>query len=86
VKKIGNGNNGAFFSNEIQNWPNIVQSTNRFQIVSLKKFDVLSINETKLDDSVKDSNVYIPGYEIIRWDREINGRFGDGVCFCIRTC
>ena len=26
--------------------------------------DVLSINETRLDDSVKDSDVYIPGYEL----------------------
>ena len=47
--------------------------------------DVLSINETRLDDSVKDSDVYIPCYEIIRRDREMNGRFGGGVCFYIRT-
>ena len=37
--------------------------------------DVLSINETRLDDSVNDSDVYIPGYEIIRRDREMNGSF-----------
>ena len=47
--------------------------------------DVLSINETRLDDSVKDSDVYIPGYEIIRRDREINGRLGGGVCFFVRS-
>ena len=47
--------------------------------------DVLSINETRLDDSVKDSDVYIPGYEIIRRDREINGRLGGGVCLSART-
>ena len=47
--------------------------------------DVLSINETRLDDSVKDSDVYIPGYEIIRRDRETNGRFGGGVCFFVRS-
>lgn len=46
---------------------------------------VLSIYETRLDDSVKDSDVYIPGSEIIRRDREINGRFGGCVCFYIRT-
>ena len=33
--------------------------------------DVLSINETRLDDSVKDSDVYIPGYEIIRRDTNL---------------
>ena len=37
--------------------------------------DVLSINETRLDDSVKDSDVYIPGYEIISRDRETNVRW-----------
>ena len=47
--------------------------------------DVLSIKETRLDDSVKDSDVCIPGYEIIRRDREINGRLGGGVCFFVRS-
>ena len=47
--------------------------------------DILSINETRLDDSVKDSDVYIPGYEVIRRDRETNGRFGGGVCFYVRS-
>ena len=47
--------------------------------------DVLSINETRLDESVGDNEVYIPGYEIIRRDREHNGRFGGGVCFYVRS-
>ena len=47
--------------------------------------DVLSINETRLDGLLADSEVYIPGYEIVRRDRSINGRFGGGVCFYIRT-
>jgi hypothetical protein len=47
--------------------------------------DVLSINETRLDNSVADSDVNIPGYEIIRRDRMTNGRFGGGVCFYVRT-
>ena len=50
-----------------------------------KPNDVLSINETRLDDLVEDSDVYISGYEIVRRDRSINGRFGGGVCFYIRT-
>ena len=50
-----------------------------------KPIDVLSINETRLDDLVADSDVYISGYEIVRRDRSINGRFGCGVCFYIRT-
>ena len=40
--------------------------------------DILSINETTLDDSVSDHEVYIPVYDIIRRDREHNGRFGGG--------
>jgi hypothetical protein len=47
--------------------------------------DVLSINETRLDNSVADSDANIPGYEIIRRDRMTNGRFGGGVCFYVRT-
>ena len=43
--------------------------------------DVLSINETKLDNSIQDCEVYIPGYEIVRRDRNRNG---GGVCFYIR--
>ena len=44
-----------------------------------KPIDVLSINETRLDDLVADSDVYISRYEIVRRDRSINGRFGGGV-------
>jgi hypothetical protein len=30
------------------------------------------------------SEVHIHGYEIVRRDRDSNGRFGGGVCFYIR--
>ena len=30
--------------------------------------DIISINETKLDDTIKSCEVYIPGYEFIRRD------------------
>ena len=45
--------------------------------------DVLAINETKLDDSIIDNEVYIPGYEIDRRDRTSGG--GGSVCFYIRS-
>jgi hypothetical protein len=48
--------------------------------------DVLAINETRLDSTVSDDEVHIHGYEIVRRDRESNGRFGGGVCFYIRSC
>ena len=46
--------------------------------------DIISINETKLDSSIKDNEVYIPDYEILRKDRKINGRHGGGICIYIR--
>ena len=54
-------------------------------LLSDKPLDILSINETRLDDSVSDNEVYIPGYDIIRRDREHNGRFGGGVCIYVRS-
>ena len=46
---------------------------------------ILFINETRLDDSVSDDEVYIPGYDIIRRDREHNGRLGGGVYIYVRS-
>ena len=51
---------------------------------SANALDVLIINETKLDSMVDNREVNIPGYEIIRNDRRINGREGGGVCIYIR--
>ena len=44
--------------------------------------DVISINETRLEQSILNSEIYIPGYEIVRRDRNRNG---GGVCFYIKT-
>ena len=44
--------------------------------------DIISINETKLDHSINDNEVYLPGYEIVRKDRKTNGRHG-GRCLCL---
>jgi len=41
-------------------------------------FDILAINETKLDESIKSFELHIPGYEFIRRDRN---RHGGGVGF-----
>ena len=45
---------------------------------------ILSINETRLDDSVGDDEVYIPGYDIIGHNCEHNSRFGGGVCIYVQ--
>ena len=44
--------------------------------------DIISINETKLDDTIKSCEVHIPGYEFIRRDRN---RQGGRVDFYIKT-
>ena len=44
--------------------------------------DVISINETRLDEGILNSEIYTPGYEIVRRDRKRNG---GGVCFYIKT-
>ena len=47
-----------------------------------KPFDILTLNETRLDDSISDSEVKIPGYDIVRRDRN---RSGGGVAMFIRS-
>ena len=45
-------------------------------------FDILTLNETRLDSSVLDCEVHIPGYDIIGSDQN---RYGGGVAIYIRT-
>ena len=42
---------------------------------------ILSINETKLNETISQYEVNISGYDIIRCDRITNG--GEGVCFYV---
>ena len=51
---------------------------------SNSKTDLVSTNETKLDLTIDDSEVYLAGYELIRKDRVRNGRNGGEVCFYVR--
>lgn len=47
--------------------------------------DVLAINETKPDSCITYCGLFIPGYEICRRDRNINGGHGGCVCFYVRN-
>jgi len=47
--------------------------------------EILAIIESKLDNAINDHEVYIPGFEIVRRGRQINGRKGGGACFCLRS-
>ena len=48
--------------------------------------DILAINETKIDPLIKISVISILGFDVVRKDRSMNGRFaGGGVCLYINT-
>ena len=49
------------------------------------KIGVLAINETKIDSSVNDNEIHLPGFEVVRKDRSVNGRSGGGVCMYLRN-
>ena len=53
--------------------------------MSSSKVDILVINECKLGSTVHNNEVYLPGFELVRKDRKINGRNGGGVCIYLRT-
>ena len=52
--------------------------------MSSSKVDILHSNESKLDSKVRDDELYIPDFEIVKKDRKINGRNG-GVCTYVST-
>ncbi|CAH3157630.1 unnamed protein product [Porites lobata] len=52
-------------------------------LLARKEIDILSINETKLNETISDNEVNISGYDIIRRDRITNG--GGGVCFYVKS-
>ena len=52
-------------------------------LLSDNSIDVLAINETRLDSTISDNEMHIRGYELVRRDRNINGRLGGGVCFYV---
>jgi len=41
--------------------------------LAVNPIDVLAINESRLDSSITDNELYIPGYDIVRRDRGVNG-------------
>ena len=51
-------------------------------LLAEKPFDVLSINESKIDWSISDSEIFIHNYSVLRHDRN---RQGGGVALCIRN-
>ena len=53
--------------------------------MSSSKVDGTVINESKLDSTVHNNEVYLPGFELVRKDRKMNGRNGGGICIYLRT-
>jgi exonuclease III len=58
----------------------------RICIHSLRSnIDVLAINESKLDASITNNEISIPGYDVVRRDRQHHGRNDGGVClYCTK--
>ena len=46
-------------------------------------FDILALNETRLDNTISDSLITLSGFNLMRRDRN---RSGGGVCAYIRNC
>lgn len=42
-------------------------------VMEKQPFDILAINETRLDKSIPDSLIHLPGYSLVRVDRNRNG-------------
>ena len=65
---------------------NIVSLTNKYDeveyLLSDKLFDIMILNETRLDETITDNMVNIDGYDIVRKDRTQNG---GGVCLYFRS-
>ena len=51
-------------------------------VMENQPFDILAINETRLDKSIPDSLIHLPGYSLSRFDLNRNG---GGVCAYIRS-
>ena len=42
-------------------------------------------NETKLDQTIGDHEVYLPDFNVVRRDQSVNGTHGGGVCIVKRV-
>ena len=59
----------------------LVRNIDQLRIfMSSTNIDILCINETKCDSSISDHEVCLPGFELVRKDRSVNGRRGGGIC------
>ncbi len=57
-------------------------------MLATSPIEILAINETWLNSTISDNDVYIPGYVIIRRDRAFRSAVGKtygGVCFYVRS-
>ena len=84
--KTGVSSTVLVFLGEVWSSPPLILTVYSLTLTNLEfSCMILSINETKLDSSVHDSDAYIPGFEIVKRNRKVNGRKGGGVCTYLRT-
>ena len=62
------------------NAQSIVNKTSRLELdIASSSYDIITLTETHLDDSISDGEILPPNYTVFRRDRKINGRSGGGV-------
>ena len=71
------------FKTAYLNIRSLIKHMDEFRIyLRNEQFDIISVNETMLHDTVCDYEIDLKGYEIVRMDRN---RDGGGVIFYIRN-
>ena len=63
----------------------IVNKTSKLELdIASSSYDIITLTETHLDDSISDGEILPSNYTIFRRDRKINGRSGGGVLIATR--
>ena len=63
----------------------IFNKTSRLQLdIASSSYDIITLTETHLDDSISDGEILPSNYTVFRRDRKINGRSGGGVLIATR--
>ena len=63
----------------------IVNKTSRLELdIASSSYDIITLTETHLDDSISDGEILPSNYTVFRRDRKIKGRSGGGVLIATR--
>ena len=73
IRNLGNSKRGLLICS--LNAPSLRKYKDELELVLMRenKIDILALNETKLDSKTEDEQVSIPGYTVLRCDRNSHG-------------